>query len=291
MKPAAWLQVALLVGAAAAVAVVCSTAFGSGGTEEAYISASVTPASSVRCNRIRLPAHFYNDTTSPYNPAAMRHPSTGVWYLLHTFDEVRRPSTRAAPALQLPRWALHPLLRVAAAASCTRVREQAACRLPCCRRPHERHAQVSFTLSDMVRNGTNLAQLLNTHALLLKLPRLEKPGLQSGSPRELAMLEYDESYLAAARAAGSAFYKCGDWRCAPEVGRRRRSLTIKLHSRQDVGTEEHSHWRLSSHPRAGPLRGAAASTWRTGSITRAARSAWPCPRSTRRPGSCACSTC
>jgi hypothetical protein len=130
MKPAAWLQVALLVGAVAAVAVVCSTALGSGGTEEAYISASVTPASSVRCNRIRLPAQFYNDTTSPYNPAAMRHPSTGMWYLLHTFDEVRRPSSEAAPALQLPRWALNPLLGVAAAARCTPLCGKAACRLP-----------------------------------------------------------------------------------------------------------------------------------------------------------------
>ena len=58
------------------------------------ISATVMPASSVRCNRINLPRQFYNATTAPYNPAAARHPGTKEWVLLHTFDEVR-PSGQA----------------------------------------------------------------------------------------------------------------------------------------------------------------------------------------------------
>ena len=53
------------------------------------ISATVTPASSVRCNRIKLPARLHNATTGPYNPAAARHPVTGEWLMLHTLDEVR----------------------------------------------------------------------------------------------------------------------------------------------------------------------------------------------------------
>ncbi len=105
------------------------------------------------------------------------------------------------------------------------------------------------------------------------------------------MLEYDDRYLAAAQAAGSAFYKCGDWRCAPPGNYAPAAVPIVLHNRQDVGTMEYSHWRLSLRARAGRLRGAAASTSRTGSITRAARSAWQYQPSMRRPGSCACCTC
>lgn len=57
-------------------------------TDYKRVSAVVTPASSVRCNRISLPARFYNATTAPYNPAAMRHPVSGDWFLMHTFDVV-----------------------------------------------------------------------------------------------------------------------------------------------------------------------------------------------------------
>ena len=57
-------------------------------TDHKRVSATVTPASSVRCNRIILPARFYNATTAPYNPAAMRHPVSGDWLLMHTFDVV-----------------------------------------------------------------------------------------------------------------------------------------------------------------------------------------------------------
>jgi len=52
------------------------------------ISGFVRPASAVRCNRISLPARFYNESTGPYNPAAVRHPTSGEWYLFHTYDEV-----------------------------------------------------------------------------------------------------------------------------------------------------------------------------------------------------------
>jgi hypothetical protein len=61
------------------------------------ISASVSPASGVRCSRISLPARYYNATTAPYNPAAMRHPGTSEWYLLHTYDQVRPLGHACAP--------------------------------------------------------------------------------------------------------------------------------------------------------------------------------------------------
>lgn len=52
------------------------------------ISGSVLPASAVRCNRIQLPAAYYNESQGPYNPAAIRHPLTGEWLLVYTYDEV-----------------------------------------------------------------------------------------------------------------------------------------------------------------------------------------------------------
>ena len=61
----------------------------SAGGSQRGVSATVTPASSVRCNRIKLPARLRNETTGPYNPAAARHPVTGEWLLLHTLDEVQ----------------------------------------------------------------------------------------------------------------------------------------------------------------------------------------------------------
>ncbi len=52
------------------------------------ISGTVLPASAVRCNRLALPASFYNESQGPYNPAAVRHPISGEWLLVYTFDEV-----------------------------------------------------------------------------------------------------------------------------------------------------------------------------------------------------------
>ena len=69
---------------------------GSFSVQHSPISATVTPASSVRCNRISLPSRFYNATTAPYNPAAMRNPVTGNWVLVHNYDEV---STRTCEVL------------------------------------------------------------------------------------------------------------------------------------------------------------------------------------------------
>ena len=73
---------------------------------------------------------------------------------------------------------------------------------------------MAFSLSDMVQFGTNLGQLLNTHPLLLKLGRWRSLSLQRTTYEDVAMLEYDESYLRAAREAGAMYFKCGDWRCA-----------------------------------------------------------------------------
>lgn len=62
------------------------------GTQSSFpkptISGSVQPASAVRCNRIELPAAYYNDSQGPYNPAAIRHTLTGEWLLVYTYDEV-----------------------------------------------------------------------------------------------------------------------------------------------------------------------------------------------------------
>ena len=101
MELRAWRRAALLVGVAAATlwtVLACwrhveGSIHGfvndSAGRSQPGVSATVTPASSVRCNRIKLPARLHNDTTGPYNPAAARHPVTGEWLLLHTLDEVR----------------------------------------------------------------------------------------------------------------------------------------------------------------------------------------------------------
>ena len=55
----------------------------------ATISGTVQPASALRCNRLNLPASYYNESQGPYNPAAVRHPVTREWLLLYTYDEVR----------------------------------------------------------------------------------------------------------------------------------------------------------------------------------------------------------
>eukprot|EP00884_Botryococcus_braunii_P008167 jgi/Botrbrau1/17351/Bobra.0015s0095.1 len=50
-------------------------------------SGTVKPASAVLCNRIQLPDQYYNESQGPYNPAAIRHPKTGEWTLVFTYDE------------------------------------------------------------------------------------------------------------------------------------------------------------------------------------------------------------
>ena len=96
----AWKRAALLVGVAAALLLTILACWrhvegsahgfvnGSASRSQVGVSATVTPASSVRCSRIKLPARLHNSTTGPYNPAAARHPVTGEWLLLHTLDEV-----------------------------------------------------------------------------------------------------------------------------------------------------------------------------------------------------------
>jgi hypothetical protein len=46
-------------------------------------------SSSVLCERIELPFEFFNSSTGPYNPGAVRHPGTGEWVLVFTYDEAR----------------------------------------------------------------------------------------------------------------------------------------------------------------------------------------------------------
>jgi hypothetical protein len=48
-------------------------------------------SSSVLCERIELPFEFFNSSTGPYNPGAVRHPGTGEWVLVFTYDEARPP--------------------------------------------------------------------------------------------------------------------------------------------------------------------------------------------------------
>lgn len=80
----------------------------------------------------------------------------------------------------------------------------------CCRtRP-----QVSFALSEFAKSGENLAEVLNTHPLLLKLGYGEAPSMRRSNYDSVAMLEYDGSYLKAALEAGGEWFKAGDWRCA-----------------------------------------------------------------------------
>lgn len=74
---------------------------------------------------------------------------------------------------------------------------------------------MSFSLSDFARTGGNLEEVLNTHPLLMKLGHGEAPAMRSSNYENVALLEYDESYQAAALEAGGEWYKAGDWRCAP----------------------------------------------------------------------------
>lgn len=46
------------------------------------------PHSSRICNRIKLPLRYTNESQGPYNPAAIRLPSSGRWYTILTLDEV-----------------------------------------------------------------------------------------------------------------------------------------------------------------------------------------------------------
>ena len=56
----------------------------------ALVSPFGSPVQSSRmCNRIKVAPHFRNETQGPYNPAAIYHPSTGVWHAVMTLDEVR----------------------------------------------------------------------------------------------------------------------------------------------------------------------------------------------------------
>lgn len=40
------------------------------------------------CNRIDPGPKYVNETQGPYNPAAVKNPKTGEWYLFFTMDEV-----------------------------------------------------------------------------------------------------------------------------------------------------------------------------------------------------------
>ena len=73
---------------------------------------------------------------------------------------------------------------------------------------------MSFSLSEYARTGGNLEEVLNTHPLLMKLGHGEAPAMRSSNYENVAVLEYDESYLAAALEAGGEWFKAGDWRCA-----------------------------------------------------------------------------
>ena len=111
------------------------------------------------------------------------------------------------------------------------------------------HAQVSFTLSDMFLRGTNLGQLLNTHPLLLKLGRSSAPSMRRSFYDKASLSEYDGSYLAAARAAGARFFKCGDWRCAPKRAARflaaAASLLALLLGPLALASDAGSSWALT----------------------------------------------
>ena len=53
------------------------------------LAGAVRPPSAVRCQRLALPARFHNESQGPYNPAAVRHPATGEWLAVLTYDEAR----------------------------------------------------------------------------------------------------------------------------------------------------------------------------------------------------------
>lgn len=87
-------------------------------------------------------------------------------------------------------------------------------------------------MSEFARTGENLAEVLNTHPLLLKLGYGEAPSMRRSNYDSVAMLEYDGSYLKAAYEAGGEWFKAGDWRCAWRSAAR---LCSVCHSRAGSG--------------------------------------------------------
>ncbi len=49
----------------------------------------VLPPTPARCNRLRLPADLANASAVPSYPAAVKHPVTGEWLLVFTYQEVK----------------------------------------------------------------------------------------------------------------------------------------------------------------------------------------------------------
>ncbi|KAK9818993.1 hypothetical protein WJX81_003370 [Elliptochloris bilobata] len=64
-----------------------SKAYSHPSENEVGISRTVSVPSAVRCDRIELPWEYHNASSAPYNPGAIRHPRTGEWLLVFTYDE------------------------------------------------------------------------------------------------------------------------------------------------------------------------------------------------------------
>ena len=83
-----------------------SKAYNHPSEREVGISRTVSVPSAVRCTRINLPRRYYNSTSAPYNPGAVRHPRSGEWLLVFTYDEVHSPGRKHfalwAPSKRLP---------------------------------------------------------------------------------------------------------------------------------------------------------------------------------------------
>lgn len=79
-----------------------SKAYNHPSEREVGISRTVSVPSAVRCARVDLPRRYYNSTSAPYNPGAVRHPRSGEWLLVFTYDEVSLHGHKHLPCGPLP---------------------------------------------------------------------------------------------------------------------------------------------------------------------------------------------
>lgn len=162
----------------------------------ATISGTVLPASAVRCNRLALPASFYNESQGPYNPAAVRHPITGEWLLVYTYDEVSR-CLGGFLSYKHRGYAPYAIVFGLLIANY------------CCKQDVFVR-QVWFGISEYARTGNYLEGRMRSHPLLIKLGTGATPAVRKLD--DVQMLELDDGFGRVQKEFGANLYKAADWR-------------------------------------------------------------------------------
>lgn len=157
--------------------------------------------SSRTCNRMKVPPQYINETQGPYNPAAVRDPSTGKWHAIMTLDEVRTRPCSASILLQ-------PILSWTAVS-----------------RLSVHGLQIWFGISNYTRFGTYLERRMRSHPLVLDMGNGTLPSTEA-SPA-VRMLDLDASYQQLANAEGAQVYKAADWRYVPLLYHHHKSVPFE----------------------------------------------------------------